>query len=525
MAYRGKGVRDPLDNGSPTDLTVGDIVPWVRQRHNAQKAGLHQDVRLGRNKMMSWATRKELPQPGQKTALYPSGLHDQSYMHFQGRIGKGYGKGHVSTLDKGEVQILKATPNSIKFATAHTGEPEVYSMVRIHGKDKPFWLITNQTPTETVAEKKIHYTKIPADKIDKLMDSKYVMSAKIDGAAAFAKLMKDHVDVLSYRTSKEGKPIMHTQRLQIPDKVNIPEELQNKMFRGEIYGERGGKAIPAAKLGGLLNSTLANSIRKQQNDKIKLKMALFGASNPDSPEDWATRPREQVRAEVLAALQHLPKNIFTEPPYAYSPEEKMKMWEDIKSGNNPLTREGVVGFPTEGGKPLKVKLTPEQDVVIRNIFPATTKSGAPRAGGFDYSSIGSDKVVGKVGSGFDHETLKDMLRNPNKYIGRTARVEAMEKFPSGALRSPSYIALHEDMPKVAADLPTKIYGLMRQGMTYNEAVRELGRLGGLARGARRIAAPVVAAAPKITKAVTEALPGFYNPEDTIKALMGPARKR
>jgi hypothetical protein len=488
MAYRGKGVRDPLDNGSPTDLTVGDIVPWVRQRHEARKAGLHQDVRLGRNKMMSWATRKELPQPGQKSALFPSGLHDQSYMHFQGQIGRGYGRGKVSTLDKGEVQILKATPGNIKFATAHTGEPEIFNMVKIKGKDgKDFWLTSNQTPTETIPGEKVHYTKIPAEKIDKLMDPNYIMSAKIDGAAAFARMMKNHVDVLSYRTSATGKPIVHTQRMQLPDEVKIPKELQNRMFRGEIYGEQGGKTIPAAKLGGLLNSTLANSIRRQQNDKIKLKMALFGASDPSSPESWATRPREEVRAEVLAALQHLPKGIFTEPPYAYSPGEKQKLWKAIRGGTHPLTSEGVIGFPTAGGTPAKVVTENPYDVVIRSIFPAETQSGK-RAGGFGYSLPGKKDEVGRVGSGFTHDILRDMLKNQSKYIGRTAVVNAKEQFPSGALRAPSYRNLHEDISKVAADsaLLQKLH--MARRLLGNDAPRVLGRNGGLTSAANKAAA-------------------------------------
>jgi hypothetical protein len=483
--YRARGLRDPKDNGNPTDLKVGDLVPWVRQRHQAARAGLHQDVRLGRDKMMSWATRKELPKPGQKTALYPSGLHNESYMHFQGKIGRGYGQGDVRTLDKGEVQILRATPNNIKFATAHTGEPEIFNMVKIKGKGgKDFWLTANQTPTETIPGEKIHYTKIPSENIDKLMNPSYVLAAKIDGAAAFAKLMKNHVDVLSYRTSKEGAPITHTQRMQLPDEIDIPKELQNKMFRGEIFGEQGGKTIPAAKLGGLLNSTLANSIRKQQNDKIKLKMALFGASDPANPESWATRPREEVRSEILAALQHLPKGIFTEPPYAYTQAEKQKLWKSIKGGKNPLTSEGVVGFPVKGGTPAKVVTEDPYDVVIRNIFPAETK-GAPRAGGFSYSLPGKKEEVGKIGTGFSHDILKDMLKNQSKYIGRTAVVNAKEQFPSGALRAGSFRNLHEDMSKVAADsaLLQKLYALTNQ-VGYDKALSTLGTRGGLSTAAK-----------------------------------------
>ena len=64
-----------------------------------------------------------------------------------------------------------------------------------------------------------------------------------------------------------------------------------------------------------------------------------------------------------------------------------------------------------GQRPLKAKLYKDADVIIRDIFKANTDADN-RAGGFAYSLPGSDTIVGKVGTGFTHRQLKDMLSNP-----------------------------------------------------------------------------------------------------------------
>jgi hypothetical protein len=80
-------------------------------------------------------------------------------------------------------------------------------------------------------------------------------------------------------------------------------------------------------------------------------------------------------------------------------------------------------------------------------------------------------VVGKTGTGFSHDILKDMLKNPDAYIGRTAKVEAQEQFPSGALRAPSFHSMHQDIQKegMAKALPKWIYALAsKKGMSVAE---------------------------------------------------------
>lgn len=82
----------------------------TRQRHEADRAGLHWDYRiiLG-DKAFSWATKKELPEPGKAIILHEQPVHDVAYaLSKKVVIPKGnYGAG-VTTLDwvrKGKADI------------------------------------------------------------------------------------------------------------------------------------------------------------------------------------------------------------------------------------------------------------------------------------------------------------------------------------------------------------------------------------------------------------------------------------
>jgi ATP-dependent DNA ligase len=108
-----------------------------------------------------------------------------------------------------------------------------------------------------------------------------------------------------------------------------------------------------------------------------------------------------------------------------------------------LTSEGIVIHTRD--KPLKVKIRPEADVYIREIFRGDGKY-KDSAGGFYYSLTPDGPIVGKVGTGLSDELRKDMFENPKEYIGRVARIAHQGQFASGSYRAPSLIALHEDYP-------------------------------------------------------------------------------
>lgn len=53
---------------------------FTRQRHEALKMGLHWDYRLVHgDKAYSWATKKELPEPGKSIILFEQPVHDSAY--------------------------------------------------------------------------------------------------------------------------------------------------------------------------------------------------------------------------------------------------------------------------------------------------------------------------------------------------------------------------------------------------------------------------------------------------------------
>lgn len=443
--------------GLPRKDRLGDLeklprdkaLTYVLQRHLAHRAGPHLDLRFGSPELglYSWAIpAAKMPKPGEKRLAVQQPVHKHKYRKFTGTIPRGvYGAGEVSREDEGEVRITKVEPAKINFVITHKKHPEMFSLVKVRNKND--WLLVNTTPQSSEAlqeNRKVHYTKVDPEKVEDFLNGDYAVSAKIDGAAALFQLFRDRIEAVSYRAQKgTDKPIVHTYRIPGSTGVDIPEGLEGTILRGEIYGERGGKAIPPQELGGLLNMATAKSRKAQEERDVRLKAALFNiyrlGHKGAPPEDYAER------MELLQKIvKQMPKQTFTVPPTETDPEKARALYESIKTGAHPLTEEGIVATPLRGGgKPAKVKFREDADVFIRDVVPAETKTGKPRAGAVKYSLSPSGPVVGEVGTGFSHELARELLRNKQDYIGRRARIAAQGQFPGGAYRAPSFTALHE----------------------------------------------------------------------------------
>ena len=460
------GLPDPRRFGNVPDLPKGRELLYVVQKHLADRAGPHFDLRFGENlgtkpSLFSWAARHLPSEPGEKRMMFQQPLHTGQYADFEGDITSGYGKGKVKTHDKGRVLVTKVEPDKISFVVTHKKHPEMFTMVRTSGAPTRgtertkrtqggSWLMINTTPTDVIAHKKVRYSKVDQADIEKLFSPDYLHEEKIDGAAALYKLFSDKIEILSYRPSTSGRPIVHTYRVGGTTGINIPKRLVGSVLRGELYGVRrdSGEAIPAQELGGILNASTSKSLKKQQAQGVELRNRIFNVIQLGkqrlSPDD----PRRERIAQLEEIMQHLPQPKFGLPRRAETPDEQRKMWEEIRSGKNPLTEEGIVAWPAAGGKPTKVKLYEEHDVHVKDIFPGEKRLAGVGAGGFGYSTEPGGPRVGEVGTGFTEETRRQMLEDPDQYIGRVARVKAQAKFPSGALRAPSFLSLHEDYPGV-----------------------------------------------------------------------------
>ncbi len=477
------GIPNKAEYGDVSRLPLEILIPFVIQEHNARRAGKHYDWRFGPQDLYSWATRKDKPTPGDKPiALFQQPLHRGEWANFEGEITRGYGKGTVKTHDKGKILVTKATDNDISFVVAHHKYPEMFKMVRNKHNPKT-WLLINTTPTdlqktlklpEDVQMEKLKYATIPAEEVDKLFDDKYLVTAKLDGASALYHLLADKIDILSYRTNKDGYPIIHTYRVGGMTNTKIPKDYIGTILKGEVWGERDGKPIHPAELGGLLNATIENSLKAQKEKHIRMRNMLYDVYRKGKKDivDYQTTPYDERLDYLRELMPHLPQGRFQLPDIANTPEEAKKMWEAIRAGDYPLTSEGIVAFPREGGKPIKAKTVDDYDVYITDYFPGEGKYKGQAAGGFYYSLEPGGPVVGKVGTGFDDKTRKNILEHPEDYIGRVARIRAHEQLPSGAFRAPAFVALHED--KQAAALTDEDYKLYYRRLTGSERVTEDG---------------------------------------------------
>lgn len=430
------GLPSKTDKGNPSRLPIDTILTLVRQRHDADRAGLHEDLRIGDpGGLESWAVPKFVPLvQNSKHLAIQQPVHRFSYKDFQGRIGKGYGSGTVTKIEESPVILTKNSPNHIMWTRGDSKDAPTYDMIRTKNGN---WLLSIKKPGQPDKVKtytKEHFKSVPMDKIPELIENGAVAYEKIDGAGAIATLGKDGVRVFGIRPNKDGLKPEYTDYFGAGlRQVKVPEDLYGTMLRGEVYGTHAGKAISANEIAGLLNSTLRNATYKRQGDGIKLMLAALAVNNGQDDYD-----NEKVHG-IVDRLGV--SNIHALKPY--SGKDVLELAKRMQQGRDSLTSEGLV-LHQPGKRPVKAKFTDDSDVIIRDIFPAEQKSGIPRAGGFKYSLPDNDAIVGNVGSGMDHKMLQDMLRNPDAYIGRTARITSQEQYPSGAYRAPRFVAMKED---------------------------------------------------------------------------------
>lgn len=74
-------------------------------------------------------------------------------------------------------------------------------------------------------------------------------------------------------------------------------------------------------------------------------------------------------------------------------------------------------------------------VYVAKIYGGANKGSA---GGFYYSWTPGGKIVGRIASGIDKKTLRDMSKNPRKYEGRVAKVISIEKSKKKVLVKPEF---------------------------------------------------------------------------------------
>ena len=434
---------------------VGKPQNWrlAIQEHAADRAGKHYDLRLvdpATGFAHSWALPKAmLPEPGKSVLAVQQPTHTSDYaLNFSGNIPSGYGKGDVKLKEVVDTEVFHATPSEtgtrLRFNTYKSTGPEEYAIVRTSGGND---LLVNKTLSrerlkELEVGQKPKTRELKLDNVDVHNDDE-VMMPKYDGAHTLLSLrQKGRIPRLfSYRIPAKHSAgvIEHTHKVPSLLETRVPASLVGTVLRAETVAvDSQGKAIPARDIAGMLNSTVPNSRKKQQQMKAELKTIILDVEKYKH-KDVRQMPFNE-RYELMKDINKQTGLAITD--VAITPIEKQKLLDDIRGKRHMMTEEGVVLRPmTTPGAPVKAKFRPDYDVHIRDIFPTEKKD---RAGGFTYSWSPRGKVVGRVGTGFNHALARDMLNNPAAYKGRVAKVEAETKYPSGALSKASFKEWHLD---------------------------------------------------------------------------------
>jgi hypothetical protein len=413
------------------------------QEHVADRAKRHLDLRFVRGKKAySFAMKGELPKPGEKVLLVAQPVHRASYAKFSGVIPSGYGKGTVSHLGTAKIDVLESTPNKFKFVIPRSRIAEEYALINLDGGKH--WLMVNHSTTQgkyplnhhKPPYKEMPFKNVPTD------NSSQVVSAKIDGAHAVAVLTPGKMPRLfSYRQSRRNVPLEYTWKMPRGFVTSVwPKGQKSMMVRGEIYGvDQKGRAIPENELGRVLNSSVDNARKVIEDRGITMRFAPFQV------ESVGGKAFEQPYKAHLPLLRKVESKIKETrlPPMALDVKEKRKLLDKIKQHKLPETAEGVVVWDNEGtARPIKAKIKPDYDVVIRDVFMEKGQRGL--AGGFTYARTPRGPEVGRIGTGFSHALKTYMAKHPEKIRGLVARVEALREFPSGALRAPAFKGFHNE---------------------------------------------------------------------------------
>ena len=430
------GLPDLRNYGNLSLLKPQQKYILLRQLHNAQRAGRHIDFRIGAPQLglFSWAAPKDLPKEDQKHLFIRQPLHTYDYKNFQGQITYKYGRGTVQKLQESPIVILQNTGDKIKFTRADKRNAPIYTMIKTRNNN---WIVSLQkenVPPVIKTYSKQHFKSISLEEAADLIDKGATASVKVDGTGGIAQLGKNGIDVYGINKDKNGNLIRYTDHIGGLRDMQIPKELQGKTFRVQVSGTQGGAPISPNRLSGLLNANLWNSIEERKKRNIYLYMVALALAG--QKDDYTKAPVN----EFVKKLQS-PKLINL--PQITTREELNKNLQLMREGKHPLTQQGVV-VQVPGKRPMKAKLLKDYDVQIKDIFPAEVTTSTPRAGGFTYTLPGQNKELGRVGTGFTHETLIDMMNNPQKYKGKLARITAMSQYPSGAYRMPVFQAMRTE---------------------------------------------------------------------------------
>lgn len=184
--------------------------------------------------------------------------------------------------------------------------------------------------------------------------------------------------------------------------------------------------------------------------------------------------------EKLEALREVTRFIpdIQFPELVDTPERKQALLSQIKSGQHPQTKEGLVVYKLDKPTPLKVKIRPDFDAKIIGTFDAKSDSKYYNKGigGFLMKPEDSDTII-RVGTGLTDSQREEAFRAPTHYIGQWAQVASQHKHKSGLHQAPSLKAIRSEkfMNKAASAMSAanKIHAMKAVNMNNQSMIKAI----------------------------------------------------
>ena len=419
--------RNATDNG----IGLEDFVTSTMsiQKHEAERAGMHYDIRLNINgKAVSFATRKGLPdKPGSPRLLIRQPDHKIDYMNWEGTIPKGeYGAGKVRVADKQPV-VIGETNGHIKLHVAKGPNAGNYTIFRTEGNN---WMASRHSDMPRTWEDRPKYKDTKRDLQD-LPEEQYLASRKYDGAHFIAHLSNKGIALTSQRKGKNGNMIAREDNFPHIKYTKVPKDYQGTVLRGEIHHKNGFNT-----LSGMALALPHNSV-KLQEEKGKVEFIPFDIIKHKGKyfTEYTAEERAKIVEEVAKAL---PNN------YIYPPDRKRKT-ESLREFYDRIVTdkgEGIILQDKASGSYLKKKNRADYDLTVKEIL-----EGTGRLKGSMGSLVLADRsgiIVGNVGTGFTDALRQEIFKNKKKYIGRLVKVESDPPIVAKSLRAPSYVGFTTD---------------------------------------------------------------------------------
>ena len=428
VSIRSEHVKSETIKDTPLKLIKPIQTKMSIQKHNAERAGQHRDLRVQiGNKAASFALPKNLPDvPGRPRLAIQQPEHEASYMGFSGKIPQGYGKGRVKVEHWGDIDILKWGKDEKKIQVLSGKKKGVYTLKRT---DKNNWMVIKHKEGKGME----HYKLAPIKKKLKPVmwdDPNYVAELKRDGARYALQIGEDGTKVISVRKSVKGKPIDKS--------ANVPQiahELKSKEYAGtvldaEIFHDKGHNV-----LGGIMNSE-PEKARQTQVTIGKAKYEVFDILKYKGV-DVTGEPYIKRRAMI----EKLNKELNMPITQKFEDKKFEKYSELIARGEEGVVLKGKNApyYDNDWAKAKKEE-TVERAIIGFEYVSKDAKAHAGKVGALKLATYEDGKWVyaGKVTSGLNDELRDDMTAYPNKYLGKIIEIKGMGVYKgSTKMRQPT----------------------------------------------------------------------------------------